>query len=120
MSRLTIEEFDNWYWIVFQANQKGQELGYFYIVKFEDKDESFFKFWITSNSIKRRFGDSFKYNVKIIRLIKDTNLNCALLEKKFSESVKDFKYVPQKHFCGWTECFKVKNIIDFLTFSSGG
>lgn len=90
----------------YENDQQGQEQGTFYIIKLYNEDEWFYKFGITKNSLKIRFaGKQYKnYKYKVIKLIKDTNYNCALMEKRVSQRV--IQYIPKFSFWGHTECFK--------------
>lgn len=88
----------------------GQETGIFYKLLFThiESGVQFIKVGITRNTVKERYRykyDDFQY--KIINQIKDTNLNCALMEKLYIKENKENKFqLPETwEFDGRTECF---------------
>lgn len=79
----------------------------FYIVKFKNANEEFFKFGITKNSISRRFRkDYYGYNVEIIEERRLSLYNAFLEEQKFKKLYESKQYIPVTNFPGKTECFK--------------
>ena len=83
-----------------------------YLLKFSNKNESFYKIGITLQTIKRRFHTKMYANYKIeeILLLKDTGKIIWELEKLFIKKYKQFKYNPMEEFQGISECFNFDDI----------
>ncbi len=94
-------------WIKKAKNRNG----IFYIIECWDEEEYFYKFGITFNKLKNRYGGTYAmpYSWKILREIKSEDLNYIWnLEKRFKRSKVKNHYKPFKYFPGsaW-ECFKI-------------
>jgi len=91
------------------AKAKGRQ-GVFYILKCYNDSETFYKFGITSNSVKRRYSHKkqMPYNFEIIREVFSYDLSYIWdLEKRFKLFKKTKRYIPLINFNGSsTECFK--------------
>lgn len=89
---------------------KGKE-GIFYIIRCWKDEEFFYKIGITGNTVKERYpyGGDLKYNWKIIKEVKSTDLEYLWdLEKKIKNELKNFKYKPKIKFAGGAvECFSL-------------
>ena len=90
-------------------NKKG--MGILYIIHFKCKEtqEEFCKVGITSRSIKDRFGRTEYKHLDIVKYTSvisypDTVYN---LEKDLLKQYRDFKYIPNIHFRGNTECLNL-------------
>jgi len=81
----------------------------FYILKCWSDKEYFYKFGITSNSVKKRFGGKsvIPYQYEVIKQIKSSDAGYIWdLEKRFKRFKIKNKYIPLIKFSGTTECFK--------------
>lgn len=94
--------------------------GILYILKFNNKDEEFYKIGITSN-IDRRLVN-FPYNVETTYIFSGDPGDVYDLEKLLHKKFASDLYVPNIKFNGYLECFKFKNkeeslniILDFST-----
>lgn len=82
-----------------------------YIMEITGNDESFFKIGITNNTTRRKYDITFEsnklYNVKYLRIIKDTKYNCFRLEQNILQKNirKGRSYTPKIPFGGKTECY---------------
>lgn len=84
----------------------GNRNAVLYFVKFQNESEEFYKIGYTTSRIKQRFNKVKKYNIDIIKF-KNTTLRDAIIEEhKFKTDFRQFKYIPNHKFEGWTECFK--------------
>lgn len=79
----------------------------FYIIKCWNKDEVFYKFGITTISIKNRFKYKIPYNYKIVRILSGDVAYMYYKELHFKKLLNQFKYQPKLKFNGITECFKL-------------
>mgnify|MGYP005857385263 CR=1 FL=1 len=90
----------------------GEEVGVIYLMNFinNERNENFYKIGITVNLQKRlnylRCVSDYIVNITFFKEMK--NIECAILEKKLHNRFKDFKYIPQEKFNGWTECFNTQ------------
>ena len=51
------------------------------------------------------------YEIRIQRTYHDSLFNVWTLEQALHEAYKQFKYIPQQKFGGYTECFEIKKEI---------
>ncbi|MBC8427402.1 MAG: hypothetical protein H8D97_00775 [Proteobacteria bacterium] len=83
-----------------------------YFYNFYNDIEDFYKIGITAVN-ERKFEIRKYYKIRLISEIKTTLYDAFLKEQKFIEDFKEFKYIPNIKFYGWTECFD-KNIYSVL------
>lgn len=77
-----------------------------YVVKLVGNNEEFYKVGITNHDVNFRFrGKSLPYSVSIVTTLKGDAGWIWDMEKKLHKTLKSYKYKPQKHFDGHTECF---------------
>lgn len=92
--------------------------GLLYLLKIEVKDtkEVFYKVGITKRTIAKRFSD-INTRCKITILKKENNnlYSLAKKEQEILKQLKEFKYIPNIKFGGYTECFNV-NPLDHITY----
>ena len=74
-----------------------------YFYKFWNDNEVFYKVGITIG--KRIFNHGGNYKTDLIKNVNTTLYNAWILEQKFINDFRKYKYVPQYKFGGWTECF---------------
>ena len=90
-------------------NIEGKNQGILYFLKFKHilDDETFYKVGITKHDIKIRFcNKQYKdYTIEVVKLYKDTNLNCAIIENEIHKKYSGLKYIPKNKFGGYTECY---------------
>jgi len=102
----------------------------FYIIRFTSKAgrEIFVKVGITQGTIKKRFSSlSNYYNYDIIASVEMPLYECWLMETECLRDLKSSKYIPNRKFGGYTECFKssvtrtnaYKEIIELLEHNCG-
>ncbi len=95
-----------------KCKENNNGLGIFYIIKCSNETETFYKFGITSNSIKKRYSGkkAMPYSFEIIQEITDTPINIfnyELFIKNTIDTMK-IKYIPQLAFGGsLSECVKL-------------
>ena len=93
-------------WVKKAKNKEGV----FYIIKCWNKNEEFFKFGITFNSVKNRYKSEkeMPYNFEIVKEVKSYDLEYIWkLEKRFGRFKKKQHYKPLIKFGGYKrECFK--------------
>lgn len=96
----------------FIAKCKEHNKGIFYVIKCFNETETFYKFGITSNSVKKRYNSKreMPYNFEIIHEISDLPenvFNYELFLKNTIDSMK-IKYIPEIKFAGClSECVKL-------------
>jgi hypothetical protein len=83
-----------------------------YFLKFTHKitNEQFYKVGKTRNNIKKRFR-SKEYNnyiIEEVQVVEATHLWVAEQEDIFINKHKDYQYIPDEKFDGYTECFKLE------------
>lgn len=87
----------------------GDRTATFYVIRCFNENESFYKYGITSKSLKERYprNKEMPYEYEIIREVKSENLNYIWdLEKRFGRFKHKDKYSPLLKFCGsMNECF---------------
>lgn len=85
--------------------EKKTESGCFYILKFSDKEETFYKYGITSNNVHTRWTGRVKklYDIEVIEEQQMTLFEA--FEKENLYKKRSSPYLPKKRFPGWTECF---------------
>lgn len=97
-------------------NESAKNSKYFdsfkvYIIKCWNEDEKFYKIGKTYNSVNRRFM-GFCYNYKIVETyIYENAIECSKKEIELRNINKLNKYIPNKSFNGYSECFSKINII---------
>jgi len=90
---------------IYKHNPKSKVFIYFF--KCHSYNETFYKIGLSINPFKRI--SSIPYNVKILGYTEGIIEDLYPLEQAYHEKFKEMKinYIPQKHFAGWTECFKI-------------
>lgn len=88
----------------------------FYIFKFYNENEEFYKFGITFQGIDKRFR-SVSYNQELIYLIEDKENAEKIfdMELKAKYFISTYKYIPIIKFNGHSECFDISTDISKLT-----
>lgn len=77
-----------------------------YIIKCFDEAEVFYKVGITVTPIEQRYKrDALPYGYEVVSVIEDDAGFIWDLEKRLHTLMKGVRYVPSKHFGGYTECF---------------
>lgn len=88
-----------------------------YIIRLYSENESFIKVGITDNSVSRRFSSSNRgiknagYNYEILYQFFEEDVedgNILGLELFIQNNLKQFSYMPENKFAGYTECFNEK------------
>lgn len=95
-----------------KCKENNNGLGIFYVIKCYNEIETFYKFGITSNSIKKRYNNKreMPYAFEIIQEIIDTPINIFNYELFIKNTIDTMKirYVPQLKFAGsLSECVKL-------------
>lgn len=102
----TLNSFKKKQWIEKSKNK----IGIFYIIRCFNETESFYKYGITFNSLKSRYGNKKKmpYEYETVRLIMSTDKDYIWdLEKRFGKIKRNDRYSPTISFLGSTyECFQ--------------
>lgn len=91
-------------------NKNG--LGIFYIIRCFDENEEFYKFGITSRSVKKRYSvkRDMPYKYEVIQEFSGLPENIWDFEKYLKQNTREFKYKPIKDFPGsFTECIRYEN-----------
>lgn len=87
----------------------------FYILKYTNSEEVFYKVGVTKN-LKNRMGslsNSFKYAIEILH-VEVSNVYDAYQKEHFVKTkLKKFNHIPLHKFSGFTECFNI-NPINFI------
>lgn len=109
----------NW----FNAAQKAKKFYSYkvYLIECWDEEtgERFIKIGRTFQEIKRRFvsNNDMPYQYKVLKVVERKNKNSYEdmeyiydLESRFKRMYKRYKYLPNKEFGGWQECFKIKHM----------
>ena len=96
----------------YQNNKElGSEPGIFYKLKFKHKKLGFefLKIGITGSSIKKRYRSYKDYTYEIIEEHKVTNLESAIMEKRFinETNLTRFEFPNEIYFKGHTECYNI-------------
>lgn len=80
-----------------------------YKIRMYNDKEEFIKIGITVLGVKERYNDSrFKksgYKYKVLKTIRGEAGYIWKLEKRIHSFYKKYKYIPNNHFQGYTECF---------------
>lgn len=87
------------------ANEKCK----LYFLKFTHRVtyEEFYKVGKTKQSIDYRFSKEKKvYDIEVMKIIESTHLWAAQEEREFIDIYRDYQYIPNDKFGGYTECFK--------------
>lgn len=92
---------------IHRCNKKKNKFPLLYIINCFNKNENFIKIGITSNTIKRRYGDkiAMPYNFSILYTFRSTPEDIFKKEKMIFKQFKKFKYLPKLYFAGQNECF---------------
>lgn len=88
----------------------------FYIAEFVGNGESFLKFGI-SNDITKRFKGMYSYkntNIKALYVGEHAYTLENLIKNAMNKYYPDIKYTPKLKFGGYTECYKTKELLEFL------
>jgi len=85
--------------------KRNDQTAFLYIIKCIDINESFFKVGITSRAVEKRFNE-LPYKIEVLKIIENLPLEIIKLENKIKNLLFEFRYKPEKIFCGYTECFK--------------
>lgn len=81
-----------------------------YILRIFSGSESFYKVGITSSNIKRRYSELPKvYQYEIIKTFDMTGYGARKAEIEILKKHSIFKYIPDTHFDGYTECVSELN-----------
>ncbi len=91
----------------YKNNLRGKELGHLYQICIFNTNEIFYKIGITSNTILERYYNNLPKEYQYIILNDNimSNLETAEKEKEILKNNKQFEYIPQIKFGGYTECF---------------
>lgn len=77
-----------------------------YVIKLVGNNEEFYKVGITNHDVDFRFrGKSLPYSLSVVTSLKGEAGWVWDMEKKLHKTLKSYKYKPEKHFDGHTECF---------------
>lgn len=100
-------------WKLQGDNSKNFDSFKIYIIKCWDDRETFYKLGKTYTLISKRFEEpeSMPYNYEVVYTKESNAYNISRLEKEYHKKLKEYKYVPLKHFHGCQECFS--NIKDY-------
>lgn len=84
---------------------------YLYFVNIKTINNEFKKIGITTRSVKNRLYDinndiSIESNINILYKSKLSLYECIFLENYLHNHFKDYSYIPEEYFRGYTECFK--------------
>lgn len=80
--------------------------GFFYVVRFYDKNESFVKIGITKQSnIALRYASQRIYKYELLVFTPMLLSNAYNCEQNMIKNFSEFKYIPEKSFAGHTETF---------------
>ena len=102
------EDLNGWSKTNFVKRAKRNGNAIFYIIKCFNENEEFYKFGITTTSIKRRYASKkFPYSYEIIQEIHDKAGNIWDLERLLLKIYKKYSYTPHISFSGSTECFQL-------------
>lgn len=93
-----------------KASKKSKKFTGFkmYILECWDTNEKFYKVGKTYNDISYRYKckNKLPYNYNILYTFKSDNAReICELEYQYLNQNKEFRYIPQKQFCGMGECF---------------
>jgi len=99
-------------WTKTKWKLKGKDkIAKLYIIKCWNDFENFIKIGRTFNTVNKRFGSKHEmpYNWEIIKIIEDENFD-KIWDKEvfYHRKFKNFKYIPEIHFEGKHECFKIE------------
>ena len=93
-------------WVITGNKSNDFESYKVYVVKMYSEDEEFIKIGRTFLSVKHRFASiTSKYKIKPLYIIEGDAEYVFKLESRLHKKYKDFKYLPNKDFKGYTECF---------------
>lgn len=89
---------------------KTEVTDYLYLMKLQSKDETFIKIGRSFNPTGRlRSINSYSgYHSEILLLFEDTHKSIFEKEKQGIIGFRKFKYIPDKNFAGYTECFTLE------------
>lgn len=78
-----------------------------YILKLKKEKEIFFKIGVTKQNITARSGQMGVYKSTVIKTIKTNLYDAAIKEQELLENFKEYQYIPEHKFGGYTECFSI-------------
>ena len=89
------------------CDKNGEGLGTFYILNCKQGSEVFYKIGITSLSVQERYRKrgAMPYNFSILLTAEGIPEEIYALEKQMFKDLREYKYTPEMHFEGETECF---------------
>lgn len=89
------------------SKRHNNGLAVLYIIKCFNEKESFYKFGITSRSVKRRYAGvtAMPYNYEIVYETKNNPSIVYEMEKEIRDKLCEYLYKPSIFFKGHTECF---------------
>lgn len=97
--------------IRFQNNiELAKTPGVFYVVEYQGGNEHFYKIGITRRDAKTRLSRANKMGMKV-KILQEhymSLIDAFTLEQRLLETLKDYKYWPNKRIGGFTECFNPK------------
>jgi len=76
-----------------------------YIIKCSYKDEVFYKIGLSIDCRTRFYG--IPYEIELLKIIEGPIGRTYPLEQSLKKKYAIYKYIPQKYFGGYTECFSV-------------
>jgi hypothetical protein len=83
-----------------------------YLIKCYNENETFYKIGIAKNVKVRFSGNCMPYEYTVLKEIKTNLYDAIYLEKKLHSLNKEFSYIPQIKFDGYTECFSQLHSFD--------
>ena len=85
---------------------------FLYLIKCFNHKEIFCKIGISSTTVEKRFSTkkAMPYDYKIIKVLEAPPENIFSLEETLIDEFVNYKYTPEIHFSGHTECFNVRAI----------
>lgn len=88
------------------VRNNNSNLGFLYVVRLIGVDEDFYKIGITSRSLDERFAAvKLPYKYELVKLIEGEAEYIYDLETTLHRLLSDYRYTPDIHFAGRTECF---------------
>lgn len=97
------------------CNKHHDGLGYLYVIKCYNDNESFYKVGITSVSVKARFASTaMPYDYKVIYEVFNVGAFIFDIETQLHRLLSKYQYKPNVSFGGETECFTTIKPIEKL------
>lgn len=90
-----------------KKKKDSDKLGYVYVIKCWNKDESFYKIGVSVNCSKRFYGKgNMPYNFKILKTIKFEYHKAIMVEMNLHKKYSKNRYIPKIKFGGYlNECY---------------